>query len=230
MLSVGLVFVVAGYAWPEDASVTVQAEPNVAPLEEIGASIPAVVESSAPVFIADGRDSADTVDEAESLVDDPGFLETLPELQAGTSERSSQKSVASEVARPTAGAIVGEAAQLAEPAPGQVQEDAAYAAGPDADTLGADARESGAREAMAADEVAQEPADDLAMGATAPALEPDAADSGETSPASVVAPRGTDDVGPEELLIVLGLLLALGGAGLLLVGWLSRRSSDPLLR
>ena len=39
----------------------------------------------------------------------------------------------------------------------------------------------------------------------------------------------TDDRVPADLLIPLGILLALVGGGLLVLGWLARRSRDPLV-
>ena len=47
--------------------------------------------------------------------------------------------------------------------------------------------------------------------------------------AGEVALASSDEGGPESLLIVLGLVLALTGGGLLVLGWLARRSRDPLL-
>ena len=85
VLSVGLLFVVAGYAWPDGGAITVQAEPNFA---TYGDSIlePAPAET----------DTAPEREEAASVFADPRFSESLDEHQAGTSERALQKSMASE--------------------------------------------------------------------------------------------------------------------------------------
>ena len=209
VLSIGLVFLVAGYAWPDDAAITVQAEPNYPTYgETVPTSAPAE-QPAAPVVVEQGLEEAFGSDEAEMMVVDPEFLETLPEHQAGTSESAARKSVASE-------AETKQARQL------ELDEDELAAS---ADSL---ADSDSALGAAAADQLAQEPADDLALDVDA--LAPDVATSGETSVAAVEADLLADDGGPEEFLIILGLLLALGGGGLLLLGWLIRRSSDPLLR
>ena len=194
VLSIGLVFLVAGYAWPDDAAMTVQAEPNYATYgETVPTSAPAE-QPAAPRVVEQGLEEAFGSDEAEMMVVDPEFLETLPEHQAGTSESAARKSVASEAESKQARELELDEDELA----------------------------------AAADQLAQEPADDLALDVDA--LAPDVTTSGDTSVTAVEADLLADDGGPEEFLITLGLLLALGGAGLLLLGWLIRRSSDPLLR
>jgi hypothetical protein len=78
--------------------------------------------------------------------------------------------------------------------------------------------------------MAEQAADDAALDAVSPAVEPGGGAASETTPTGDAPDLPVDESGPQELLIVLGLLLALGGGGLFLLGWLTRRSSDPLLR
>ena len=48
--------------------------------------------------------------------------------------------------------------------------------------------------------------------------------------AEVGAAPPADEGGPEDWLLLAGIVLAGAGALLLLLGWLSRRADDPLLR
>jgi hypothetical protein len=210
VLSIGLVFLVAGYAWPDDAAITVQAEPNFATYGETVPSAAPAEEPAAPRAVEQGLEEAFGSDEAEMMFADPEFLETLPEHQAGTSEAAAQKSVASEADSAQARELELDGDELAAQAPSLADDDQP--------ALGA----------AAADRMVQEPVDDLALDVDA--LVPDVTTPGQTSVAAVEAGVLADDGGPEEFLITLGLLLALGGGGLLLMGWLIRRSNDPLLR
>lgn len=229
VLAIGLIFVVAGFAWPDGASITVQAEPNFVTYDEPVPASPSSESPAAQSMVEQGPEDAFGGDEAEGLPADLEFFEALPEHQAGTSERAAQKSVASEVAPSEADGLEPDAAELAAPAAsaasaadGGLASDAA---------LEAEAHDDLALEAAATvDAIIEEPADEAALASTAPALAPDAAKAGEGTMAASDTDALVDDSSSGELLIFLGLLLALGGGGLLLVGWLARRSRDPLLR
>jgi len=133
MLSIGLAFVVAGYAWPDGGTVSVGDEGSAAPaaIEEHVASTPATIEERAPAAATSaGRaaarsPSADAEAGDVSPVENPvfsgaeaEFLEGLAEHQAGTSAReNARKSLEAEMAD-DAEAIAGAAdAFVTEAAP-----------------------------------------------------------------------------------------------------------------
>jgi hypothetical protein len=220
VLSVGLLFVVAGYAWPDGGAITVQAEPNFASYGDATlAPVPAEATTAA------------LLEEAASAFTDPRFSESLDEHQAGTSERALQKSMPSEpedrqLEAPELEAPELEAMKLEAP-PAAAPEGPADVAGTDSDvpdqaTVGGATAES--------DLMAGQAADDAALDGLTSVVEPGSAAGSETTPTGDAPDLPLDQSGPEDLLIVLGLLLALGGGGLFLLGWLARRASDPLLR
>ncbi|MEX1295774.1 MAG: hypothetical protein AB1Z67_06360 [Candidatus Limnocylindrales bacterium] len=228
VLSIGLLLVVAGYAWPDGGTVSVQAEPNLIDWRTAMPSSPAAEAEVAPVApslieagAARDAEAPDALDGAAEAMEDPEFAESLPRSQAGTSEGLAQKSGAGQDA---AEGDVTES-NLAE----------SYLAGSAELGVAADGIEPPADDEAA--DAAVSVADEDATGLSPRALAPDdargrdvtAEDSAE-SPASVASasPEALDDGGPPELLVVLGLLLALAGGGLLLVGWLARRARDPL--
>jgi len=249
VLSIGLIFVVAGYAWPDDGSITVQAELDsvtngeiaapadvtaappaaaeelVAPAEELGAP---VEEPAAPAAEVPAAGAAAADEAAESLLSDPEFLEseffdTLPEHQAGTSDRGAYKSRVETEAEEaesdadTTGLVIPKES-IAELGSAAVEE-------ADTDT-GSDGRIAGA-----ADALEQGLADDLTAEAIVGAVDPTATSAtGAPTVNGDAALTAIDEDGPEDLFIILGLLLVLGGGGLLLLSWLVRRSRDPLLR
>jgi hypothetical protein len=226
VLSVGLLLVVAGYAWPDGGTVSVQAEPNFIDWSSTApTSIPADVEEAPPAPVAVEPDApreaaaADALDGAAEAMEEREFAESLLESQAGMSEGLAQKS------------RVGQ---------DLVEADMAEASGTDAADLGAAAeavdRYAG-DEASAAGATVDDDAPDPAARELAPIQAPDggrsAAEPAEApaDEAATIAAAGTqaeDDGGPPELLIAFGLLLALAGGALLLLGWLSRRARDPL--
>lgn len=218
ILSVGLIFMVAGYAWP-DGGIATQSETNVAPAAIEGR--PGA--SPAPAADADlravGREPAapaparvgEPTETREQYASEAEFLDDLAEHQAGTSDRDAMRKSL-------------EAEELADEAAVADAAAAAAATGGDASTT----------------EIAAEPMD-APVGDTLPG-EPDGLEA-SAGPAALMAQ--TDGSGVEVLssapatsgeqtlelwLVVLGLVLALGGASLLLLGWLSRRANDPLLR
>jgi hypothetical protein len=171
---------------------------------------------------APGLDDLATSDELAAREPDAEFFETLPESQAGNLERSSQKSLAGggEAAEEDVLAADAVAAPVA-PGPEAVEESALVD-----DGLGADA---------ALDAVAEEPAAEPEMGVAVPApeaevLEPEGETdaTAEDTQAAESARLLADDGRPEDLLIMLGVLLAATGGALLVLGWLARRAKDPL--
>ncbi len=209
-LSVGLLFVVAGYAWPDSGVVSVQAEPNLGTYADPSAA-------AAPAEVS----TTDLSEEAASAFLDPEFSESLDEHQAGTSERALQKSTTSGPEAPELDAM-----ELEAPAAAALEASSGSAQG---DGRGSDESSAGAV-AADADVMAEQAAEDVALDAVDDGLEAGAVVPAETTATNAAADLPTDGNGPEELLIVLGSLLALGGGGLFLLGWLVRRSSDPLLR
>lgn len=219
VLSIGLLFVVAGYAWPEGGTVTVQAEPNfidwtsAAPLStpaDLAAEAPAAVAGGPGTEIAVENDAA--LDGAARSMDDPEFSDSLAESQAGLSEGRAQKSRVQEAAPPApeSGARQGEGLDVgaAEEALGSAVEEEADL--PDGGRFGGEATDPST--------AAVQPERAAAAGS-------EAEESSTVTSGDVAA---TDDDGLEELLVSLGLVLALGGGGLLLLGWLARRARDPL--
>lgn len=224
LLSVGLLLVVAGYAWPDGGTVSVQAEPNFIDWSSSApSSIAAEVEEAPPAPVAAEpeapREAAAALDGAAEAMEEPEFAESLPESQAGLSEGLAQKS------------RVGQ-----DLAPGEEAE----AFGTDADELSAAAevadRSAGDEAAGAAAAVADDAPDAVERELT-PIQAPDGGrydaesaerPAGEAATIAAAGPQAEDDSGPPELLMAFGLLLALAGGALLLLGWLSRRARDPL--
>lgn len=230
VLSIGLLLVVAGYAWPEDGTVTVQAEPNLvdwttaAPSAPAGAVLDDAPAAGAP---ADEAEIGAALEGAEVTMDDAEFADSLAESQAGLSEGRAQKSAADRDEAPPApeSDVRASEAQALEAPKLEVAEEAA-----------------GFEGSEETDRVA--PDDDAAVRGGAQLREQAEVSSGavtlETAdPEAIVAddvltlmteddPAPTTEDGPIEPLILLGLLLALGGGGLLLLGWLARRARDPL--
>jgi hypothetical protein len=203
VLSFGLLLVVAGYAWPDGGTVTVQAEPNVvdwssaAPSSETVDEVAAEPAAPSMIELDAGRGAArgEALDGAAELMEESEFAESLADSQAGMSEGRAQKSRAEQ------GVPEAPKAESLE-------------VGADTDIVQLPSDDE------AADLAAQAPAPDSA------AREADAAEESATLTSATQEVAGED--GPEELLVLLGLVLALGGSGLLLLGWLARRARDPL--
>ena len=205
LLSIGLL-VVAGYAWPDGGTVTVQAEPN---LVDWTAASPAAdaadelfADPAAPLLVQPEDDAEAALDDAEAaldgaarLMEEPEFAESLVESQAGMAEGTAQKSSLEQ--------------DLIEP--------------PDTPAL-----ELGAAADAAEQTVQGVDEDRSSVTGTRAAAVPGASPTEETATLASEVQVPADEGEPEQLLIVLGLVLALGGAGLLLLGWLARRARDPL--
>ena len=215
IMSVGLVFVVAGYAWPDETSVTVQTETAAvpAPIEQPAASAPAPALQFAPP--TEGRDSAAPAadlaperaafeDAMEAFAADPELLEELAEHQSGTSARGEamQKSLEAELDELAIDGDLGSEEAMAGMVTREVADLVDDAAEPDA--------------------VAKRMTNDVA----ALTAQADGAGVGETEVAAVAQADGD---GIERWLIFVGAALAVGGGLLLLLAWFSRRSADTLL-
>lgn len=250
VLSIGLLLVVAGYAWPDGGTITVQAEPNVvdwtsaapssAPAEllaeapdEAVARAAAEADAETPPQVASQAEpeAGAALDGAERTMEDAEFADSLADYQAGLSEGRTRKSLADEDAPPAPGFE----AQVME-APGlEVREEAAADA-----TDEVAVRTGGGRFADEVDdrsapvtagdvvEVQSGPVDGPATVTTPNEAIVDDGLVAQPESATASGEVVVSDDGPVELLVVLGLALALGGAGLLLLGWLARRAKDPL--
>ena len=219
ILSIGLLFVVAGYAWPDGGTITVQAEPNLidwtsadpasAPVDA-AAEVPAALEREAEVEADVLSDAA--LEGAAQTMDDSDFADTLAESQAGLSEGGAQESRAEEAAPGSRepGALQQKSLEL---------EAAEEVLGSAAD------EEAGLRDG--ARHGAESP-DPSARTLQPQSVAPPGAAPEETATVASEAVVAPDDDGPVEWFVILGLALALGGGGLLLLGWLARRARDPL--
>ncbi|MGD8485769.1 MAG: hypothetical protein PVH07_03935, partial [Chloroflexota bacterium] len=214
-MSLGLVLGVAGYAWPEDAGVAVRSELTVAPAAEQPALAPVEPdpEMQPPTGVAvpgaatvlPRAPEAGTAPPLLEFFADESMLEGLAEHQAGTSARSQAVEKAVE-------------AELAEEA-----DIDALTVGPD-DAAG----DAALGAAAAADSVPVTVESDIA-DRVGDAAEP-ANGENEGLTAANDTPVATEESGVEAWLVALGAALAIAGGLLLVLGWLARRSADPLLR
>lgn len=230
VLSIGLLFVIAGYAWPENGTIVVQAEPNLVDWPANTSALPAAepAEEPAAPSVAHGTAApapamgeTEALQGAERAMEESAFADSLAASQAGTADGLTQQSDLDEYRSRSTAQEVEEFGE-AIPADSPVDEVASLGAAADIAPEGADAEDgSGGQAARKVAPDAPGDADDapaIAVG--------DASQQAEESRDAEIAPS-TDD-GGAELLIVLGLILALGGVGLLLLGWLARRAKDPL--
>jgi hypothetical protein len=215
---------VAGYAWPDDGAVSVgtDAVPASAPVAERSVDIAASVaplENRQPLTQAAPAVEPETplaADDATSyFASEPEALEGLAEHQAGTSARSKTTLEEAEAAVEAAEAaaapdLVDRARESDAAVAGASAQDAAAAAQDRTGVDSADRLEAGA---------------ELSVSATA-----DGGSSDEIGVAvDSVGDDLDDDTGLGRWLILVGVVLAGGGGALLVLGWLSRRSRDPLL-
>jgi hypothetical protein len=254
LLSLGLVFVVAGYAWPDGGSVSVDGEANVMPAaaeERAAPTMPPFEE----ILRSQGGAPADEIDvfATDLLADD-----AAPQLaQKSTAKRAAElKEGFDDYADTVVGAVpeapAPESAISSEPGM-----EAAEALGSklvsDEDLVAGEDLVSGedlgnTASAVEATDVAEAP-DDALDNVEAPVLAGSAADAlgaveatdgtGDGVAADAqdlrvaeVLPQIADDDGLpiESLLLLVGVGLALLGGLLLLLTWWARRASDPLLR
>lgn len=204
VLSLGLLFMVAGVAWPDGVPDQVPPQPAEGPallmqMEAPAAGTPAadLVDAAQPEAMDVSGDASDAAAGSEpyaaleASAADAGVADA-----AGSTERAVDTAATDDGAAPFAGAVpAGSLAPL---------ERAKTAPAPGASTVPA-----GLAEAMVA------PTASVAENvATAAAADIDAGGDGTM----------------EWLLLVTGAVLAVGGALALLLAWLARRSADPLLR
>lgn len=226
IMSLGLAFVVVGYALPEDGAISVQSEANVP-----AASIEAPAAATTPALdvapsVGGGERAAPAAPDApaaeeprleeaiEAFAADPDLLEGLEDHQAGMSARSkaAENTAESELADDLA-------------ADGVASEEAvADIVGQSADSLGEPAAEPDGDATQAFDDLAAVSEQSDGTGVDQVSDDTLAAVDGAEVLASV------DDDGPVRWLILVGVALAISGGALLLLAWLARRDRDPLLR
>lgn len=225
VLSIGLLLVVAGYAWPEDGALQLQAETNVTDRSTTASSVPAATarpaeEPAAPLAAPD--DASMALEGAEGLMKESDFADTLTESQAGLSEGAKQRSAADESTAEVQAEAVREPEAM-QSLPKAELEDGEAALGAAADAVEESVEDATTRSAARSVDLYADASEDDSLEAVA-------ATGTETTVAvaDTDAAMADDASGPEALIIVLGLALALGGAGLLFLGWLARRARDPL--
>jgi hypothetical protein len=224
VMSVGLVFVVAGYAWPEGGTVSTGPDAEPAPAvvqEQVAPTAQAVLGAgrSTDTFLAAPEELQATTDEVSELPA-PGAAQ-----KASRAEPAAEAQEAAGLAQDTSNVdiVAGEGDTSAAD-----QVDTAAAALTVASSPGADELEAAAPEALAADRGLDDTAVAGAAADTA-AADTAAADTAASDTVDTSIAAEQDD-GLQRWLIVVGLLLALGGASLLLLAYATRRSADPLLR
>jgi hypothetical protein len=235
VMSVGLLFVVAGTAWPDSQAVpgsdpVLQSEALLAPSGPLASPPAAALQMEAPAAVSPAAAPAGDVSGSDTSAADE--VNAAAEMQAFSSE-----DVGSVTEQADDGAVRDASGSDASAAAGAA--DAADAAEAPVDTS--------LRSKALPDVPASSPAADAAADAAVGAALPPEATPGEVPLAAVAAEVvPADDVSrPEEsalaageakrlpagaALVVLGVVLAAGGALLLLLTWLSRRARDPLLR
>jgi hypothetical protein len=259
ILSIGLLFIVAGAVWPVDDVVPVQPAPAASPAAALQLEAPALAPADESTIVsAPGTDGGlPTLERtAPGLQDNAAAeVEALSATDVQATDRAAVDTTAADRAVEEIGAqapaAVGMAAE--EPTPDdqaaarddEARHAKAMAAEPAVDAADAELAEPAA---SAAEAEFAEPAASLAEGSvplagvmspSAPpgeaplaAVAADGAAAGSTPrPAEATAPVGLEEGLPiESVLMVVGVVLALAGGLLLLLAWLSRRSADPLLR
>jgi hypothetical protein len=221
VLSIGLLFMVAGYAWPEDGSLQLQAGTDLVDRSTPASSVPAASarpaeEPAVPLAAPDGASMA--LEGAEGLMEESDFADTLTESQAGLSEGAKQRSIADDVP-----AEVAREPDAMQSLPKAELEDGEAALGAAADAVEETVGDATTRSAASSVELFADASEDDSV---------EAVDTTGTETIVTVADADAamadDESGLQQLIIVLGLALALGGAGLLFLGWLARRARDPL--
>jgi hypothetical protein len=235
LMSVGLLFVVAGYAWPGDEAGYVASESLIAP---------AAVESDAartfaPLEVTPPAPAGLAADEAEQFVAEPGAdsadrvtaqqksLESRA-MSADDSDQGVSEALAGAPAEPLVEGMAESTSESAESLPeppdgrsslGDTQD----AVGPNATGLGTEAL---------VEEGADYFSDVEALQRGAGFRELDAADvaAGSADPELLAEVPLDDGLDVASLLLVGGVGLLLAGGLLLAMAWLARRARDPLLR
>jgi hypothetical protein len=245
VMSVGLLVMVAGAVWP-------QAQPPTAPLPgaALSSAVPEPRVEAPPA--GDAANVGGTTEEAaedaakaaaeeepataaEEPAADAFFMEGAPEpAQADVPAAGADPEMASEAESGVA-AESGPAADDATERAKVLSIEAAASLEAAALAAGAEIADSAARSAAPEAMTATAPSDTtLQAAADAPAVARSMVDGASTvsNDEALATSAGAVDGGPgvEDVLLVVGLVLAAAGALLLLVVWLARRVADPLLR
>jgi len=274
ILSIGLLFMVAGAVWPGNDPVPVPPAPAASPAASPAAALQLEMPAEAPagesaIVLAPGTDAGvpGTERGAPGLEDNAAVeAEAFSAADVQADDRAAVDTTAADSAQELgaqAPAAVGMAAEeprtddQAAARDDEVLRAKALAAEPAASAATAEQAEPAASAAIdglaepatgAADAELAEPAAGATeggapvAGAMSPTVPPGEAPlaavtaegeaAGSTSrPAEATALVESEDGLPiESVLMVVGVVLALAGGLLLLLAWLSRRSTDPLLR
>ena len=270
ILSIGLLFMVAGAVWPVDDPVPVPPAPAASPAAALQLEMPAEAPAGESAIVsAPGTDAGvpGTERGAPGLEDNAAAeVEAFSAADVQADDRAAVDTTAADSAQELgaqAPAAVGMAAEeprtddQAAARDDEVLRAKALAAEPAASAATAEQAEPAASAAIdglaepatgAADAELAEPAAGATeggapvAGAMSPTVPPGGAPlaavtaegeaAGSTSrPAEATALVESEDGLPiESVLMVVGVVLALAGGLLLLLAWLSRRSTDPLLR
>lgn len=246
VLSLGLVFMVAGYAWPDEGAVTMPSGLDTAPqLAEPAPTGALTNEADAPVVpgspdaeleypegLAEHQAGSSAREPAEQLFaaePEPGTpaVVVADELDSAADDPAGDAGAKAMVAAPEATAVDRTAEAAAAPHGGAAaaQDNTAQEAVTEEGTAeeAVAAQEAVAEEATAAEVATAEEAagslalDDALVGAAGPGADPTVADAGSDGAA-----------GFEAWLIVVGVALTLSGGAALLLGWLARRAREPL--
>ena len=250
ILSVGLLFMVAGAVWPGDGPAVVPAEPAPSPALMMQMQAPAMASSGAPIDAAAAAPPSAAVPPAPER--NAAEVEAFSAADAQAEERAVADPADTD---PAAAGLAAEEVGAEVPADGvsadavPVTEVPAAADSLARDVPGDDLAASQDDETLQAKALVVEPGTGAAdaglplAGAAAPS-EAQAADAAlEALAVEEAATRGATPAGAgsaeldaggsrslESVLVGLGGLLAVIGAILLLLTWLSRRAADPLLR
>lgn len=238
VMSLGLLFVVAGTAWPGDMVQLTSVDEAAAPLPL--STAPLVEEPVAP--------AVEPADLLENALRDSVEAEFFGEFREGSvGEDDSDQPAAARSAPDAASKAVGqvEPEAQADEIRGQAGEGLKSRAAETEVAAGSDGEMADEAESLVQPDALYE-AESLvqqdALGAADPDASPMAADSARLEGAplgaaddgldgSALSVEPADDgIDIETLLVTLGVVLAIGGGALLLLAWLARRRQDPLLR
>lgn len=242
VLSIGLVFMLAGTVWPGDSGQQLSAD---------DASLPTVMASAPPLPAAVG-DGVSITEELQVLdADHLGVdqLDTFADVVGGADTEAAdpraQSGAEHENVEPAAPDVLGtsgakkatrqaDETERSELVDGDVPALASEASEP-LDTPGRDAEFRSDALNVAAPEASARAAAEVEARGGLGAAEVDVLGgvgaAVDDTLAETVSVGGSDGaISIETVLIVLGLVLAAGGALLLILIWLSRRTADPLLR
>jgi hypothetical protein len=205
VLSLGLLFMVAGAVWPEGAPVQAPLQPEQSPALLMQLEAPAAdVSAGTP----------------------PAGLE----LQAQPEAMEMNGEAMDAAAQPDAAGDASEASLAPADVAGSVERAVDTIASDDAAAPAAGAAPAGTAAPLERAKAAPAPGASAVPAGVAEAFEAPTASGVENVTAATAAETEGRDGTIEWILLVTGAVLALGGALALLLAWLARRSADPLLR